>query len=177
MPDIVIKGLAELARTLERELPEKLAKGIIRDALRAGAEVIAGAIEDSAPVKSGELQESIVSRITVETRRGLHGFGIIGPGYDVSRARISKRTGKPDTAGTPGVYAVFVEKGHGPPGTAKAKRMAKRRSISIEFGDRATPPHPFMGPAFAAAREEALDAIIASLRAGIEEAAKSVKKT
>lgn len=171
MPTVEIKGLTELARTLEQEIPEKLAKSVIRNALNAGVEVIEEAIESSAPVRSGELKESIVSRTQIENARGgLRGFAVVGPGYRVS----GKKSGK--STDDPGVYALFVEKGHGPPGTAREKRLAKRRGVAIEFGDRATPPHPFMAPAFESVKAEALDAIVDSLRSGIEEAAKSAAK-
>lgn len=183
MPDgitIEIKGLDELARTLEQDLPEKMAKGIIKDAVQAGADVFVSSIESTAPVKSGELQEDITSRVTIRNESGhLRAYAFIGPGYDTSRLKVRKRgklAGQPDSTTSPGIYAVFVEKGHGPPGSHREKQQARRKGIEIEFGSRSTAPHPFMTTAFESAKADALNAVIDKLRSGIEAAAAEVAK-
>lgn len=177
---IKISGLDQLAKTLEQDLPEKMAKGVIRDALRAGAEVIQSAAESSAPVRSGALKEDIVAKVNVSnTRSGLAATAFIGPGYDRSALKTRKRgkyAGKPDSTTSPGIYGEFVEVGHAPPGKAAEKRSAKRKGIQIEFGTGSTPPHPWLAPAFNSSSSQALDAIVASLREGIDEAAKAVAK-
>lgn len=175
--EIEIKGLAELARTLEQDLPEKMAKSVIREALQAGADVFSSAIASSAPVKSGELSEDIVSRVVVRNDSGrLYAYASIGPGYDLSQARIRKRTGQADRTTIPGIYALFVERGHVGPGLHREAQAAKRRGVQIEFGSGSTPPHPFMTQAFEGAKQNALDAVIDSLHNGIEAAAREVAK-
>lgn len=180
MPTVEIKGLDQLAKTLEQDLPEKMAKGVIRDALEAGSHVIEQAIKSSAPVKSGELSEDIVSKITVRNNRGgLSAVAIIGPEFSMTGLKTRKRgkyAGQPDRTTSPGIYSLFVELGHAPPGMGQEKKAAKRKGFQIEFGGKDTPPHPFMGPAFEGAKEEALNAIVDALRSGIEEAARAVAK-
>src|SRR5579872_1473566 len=162
---VEIKGLSQLAQTLERDLPEQLAKRTIRDAMNAGADVVAEAAESSAPVLSGELSEDIITKVKVEnSRTGLRATAFIGPGYNASQLKTRKRgkyAGRPDSTTSPGVYGAFVEKGHAPPGKAGEKRKARRAGIDIEFGGKATPPHPWLAPAFQHAESAAVDAIVA----------------
>lgn len=163
---INIKGLQDLARTLERDLPEAMAKGVIRDALRAGAEVVQDAAEQAAAEhrRTGELEEDIGVAVRVKNDKSLHGVAFVGPLYE--------------GAGTndPGVYGKFVEEGHAPPGKGREKSAARRRGIELEFGGKDTPPHPWLRPAWEGSKDQALDAMIESLRDGIQEAAQSVKK-
>ena len=175
-----INGLAQLAKTLEQDLPESMSKGVIREALHAGGAVIATEAEASAPRRSGELAEDIVVAVRVGTSRyGLNGVAFVGPAFDRSNLRTRKRgkyAGQQDPSTSPGVYGKFVETGHAPPGMAAEKRKAKRKGIEIEFGGHDTPPQPWLGPAFNSSQSEALDAIVSTLRDGIAEAARKVAK-
>jgi len=173
---VEIKGLDVLAKTLEQDLPEAMAKGVIREALRDGGDVIAQAVEAGAP---GELADDVVVVRVSNEREGLAGYALIGPSYDKSKMvtrRRGKYAGQPDPTSVPGVFGLFVEKGHGPPGVHRERQQAKRSGRQIEFGDHETPPHPFLGPAFENSKDEALSAIVDSLRSGIDEVAKKVAK-
>lgn len=163
---INIKGLQDLATTLERDLPEAMAKGVIRDALRAGAEVVQDAAEQSAAEhhRTGAMEEDIGIAVRVKNDRSLHGFALVGALYEGE--------GTDD----PGVYSKFVEEGHAPPGKGREKAAAARRGIELEFGGKDTPPHPWLRPAWEGSKDQALEAIIESLKDGIEAAAKSVNK-
>lgn len=174
---VEVKGLTQLAKTLEQDLPEKMSKGVIRDAMRAGGDVVASAAEANT---KGELAEDVVVVVRVaNTPHGLAATAFIGPGFDASQLRTRKRgkyAGKPDPTTSPGVFGKFVELGHAPPGMAAEKRQAKRKGIEIEFGGRETPPHPWLGPAFNSSESEALDVIVSNLREGIDQAAREVAK-
>lgn len=175
-----ITGLDQLAKTLEQDLPEKMARGIIRDAMQAGGEAVRVAAEASAPVRSGELKGDIVAVVRISnTQYGMAATCFIGPAYDRSQLKTRKRgryAGRQDSTTSPGIYAVFVEKGHAPAGMAQEKRRARRSGTEIEFGGRDTPPHPWLSKAFDTAKGEALDAIVSHLRSGIEAAARELAK-
>jgi hypothetical protein len=179
LPDgvtVEIKGLTQVARTLEQDLPEAMAKGAIRESLHAGGEVVAGAIESSA---KGELAEDVAVVVHVTNQKNLSGYALIGPAYNPAARVVRKRglyAGQPDPTSVPGVFDLFVEKGHGPPGVHRERQRAKRSGREIEFGNHETPPHPFMGPAFDSSKDEALSAMVDSLREGIAAAAKQVAK-
>lgn len=68
MLEVKIKGFAELDKAL-RELPDKIERNIVRSALRAGAKVIEAEAKAQAPVKDGDLRDSI--RSSVRLRRGV----------------------------------------------------------------------------------------------------------
>jgi len=173
---VEIHGLTQLAKTLEQDLPEAMAKRAIRESLHAGGEVVAAAIESSA---KGELAEDVAVVVHVTNERNLSGYALIGPAYNKAAAVTRKRglyAGRADPTSVPGVFGLFVELGHGPPGTHRERQRAKRRGQAIEFGDHETPPHPFMGPAFESSKDEALSAILETLRDGIAEAARQVRK-
>lgn len=161
-----IKGLQELAQHLERDMPEAMAKGVIRDALEAGGEVVQAAAEQAATEhrRTGELEESIDVVVRVKNDKSLHGVAFVGPVYEGSGTN------------DPGVYGKFVEEGHAPPGKGREKSAARRRGIELEFGGKDTPPHPWMRPAWEGSKDQALDAMVESLREGVEGAAKQVNK-
>jgi hypothetical protein len=99
----------------------------------------------------------------------------VGPLYN--RGKLAPRkSGIVVSSDSPGVYDVFVELGHAPPGEAKNKRMARRKHIELEFGGRETPPHPWMRPAWESSKDEGLAALVGTLRDGISESVKEVNK-
>lgn len=65
---VQIKGAAELQRFLD-QLPANVEKNIVRGALRAGTKVLADAVQNVVPVKSGALKESIKVRAGVRAGR------------------------------------------------------------------------------------------------------------
>jgi len=171
---VQIKGLSELASTLQRDLPDAMAKNCIRQSLHAAGDVLASAQEANAPVLTGAMKADIGAAVRVDPG-ALGGYAVVGPLYN--RGKLAPRkSGIVVSSDSPGVYDVFVELGHAPPGEAKNKRMARRKHIELEFGGRETPPHPWMRPAWESSKDEALAALVGTLRDGISESVKEVNK-
>ena len=170
---------SQLERNMQ-SIPAKLESKIAREALQAGGDIIAAAAEASAPVRSGELKESIVVKIHVNTSGDYSdNYVIVGPGYARGTLKVRKRgkyAGGPDSSTSPGVYGKFVEVGHAPPGMASEKRRARRTGFKIEFGGRDTPPHPWLKPAFEASREDAQAAMAEVMQAGLVAVAAELQK-
>jgi HK97 gp10 family phage protein len=170
---------AQLERNMQ-QIPAQLEAKIARQALQAGGEIIQVAAEASAPRRSGELADDIVIKVHVNTAGNFHdNYVLVGPGYDRARVRIRKRgkyAGRADSSTSPGVYGKFVEVGHAPPGLAGEKRKARRSGFEIEFGGRDTPPHPWLGPAFKASKEAAVEAMGEVMRTGLVSVAAELQK-
>lgn len=158
-----IKGLSQLARTLERDIPEALAKSGIKNALIAAAKPVETSARHYAAAHrvTGDMESDIGSTVKVSTGKSLHGTALVGPLY--------KNKGTDD----PGVYDLFVEEGHGPPGSAKERRAAARRGVEVEFGGKNTPPHPWLRPAWEESKDEALNVLISTLTEEVEAAGKA----
>jgi len=169
MPDGVT-GLDELLRRLDR-LPLALSRDVARDALQAAGEVMRAAVESTAPVRRGELRESI--GISVRVSSDFRSNSVrVGPSRGYGTPRTRKRgmyAGGADPTTVPAVYGRFVEKGHGPAGTALERRRVRRSGREIEFGGRDTPPRPFMGPAFRASQDEAIQALADTTAAALSD--------
>jgi HK97 gp10 family phage protein len=146
----------------------------MRGALHAAGDVFAGAIESTAPVRTGELKDDIIVAVHVsgDLREN---YVIVGPGYDrgkllVRGTKIGRR-GETEaivnTSDSPGVYALFVERGHAAPGHGKAQQRKGKSAHEIEYGGRSTPAHPFMRPAWEVSKDAGLEAFVAYVRAGL----------
>lgn len=176
---IQIRGLTELGRTLQQDLPDTMAKRCIRESLHAAGAVVAMAAEAAAPVgdskdpQAGALKDDIGTVVRVDPG-AMGGYALVGPLYN--RSNLRSRNGKLVTTDSPGVYGKFVELGHAPPGMAKEKRMAHRRGIELEFGGRETPPHPWLRPAWEASKGEALSELVGTLRETISQSVREVRK-
>jgi len=171
------------SRQLEQNMqaiPAQIEAKIARQALTTGGTIVQAAAEATAPRKTDELAEDIVIKVHVNTSGNFHdNYVLIGPGYDRSRLRIRRRgkyAGRVDPSTSPGVYGKFDELGHAPPGGAIEKKRAQRRGIEIEFGGRETPPHPWLGPAFEASKDEALGAMAEVMQAGLVAVASALPK-
>jgi HK97 gp10 family phage protein len=181
MPDGIAFHLD--SRQLEQNMqaiPAQLESKIARQALTAGGEIVRAAAMASAPKRTGELAEDVVIKVHVNTAGNFHdNYVLIGPGYDRSQLKVRKRgkyAGRADSSTSPGVYGKLVELGHAPAGSAIEKRRARRRGIEIEFGGRETPPHPWLGPAFEASKEEALGAMAEVMQEGLVAVAAALPK-
>lgn len=171
---VTTRGLPELARTLQRDLPDTLAKNCIRETLHAAGDVLAAAQEANAPVLTGAMKADIGSVVRVDPG-ALGGYVLVGPLY--SRGKLKARSsGATVSSDSPGVYDLFVERGHAPPGEATNKRMARRQHRAIEFGGRETPPHPWMRPAWEASKDEAATAMVETLRETVSKSIQEVGK-
>jgi HK97 gp10 family phage protein len=169
-----IDGLPELAKRLDG-IAQIVAGPIAKEALEAGGEVIARQAEANIHSVTGQLASDVV----VVTRARVEGgerYVLIGPGFNPESFRRSvQRRGKyaseapaADQTTNPGVYGLFAEIGHGPPGVHRERQRAKRNGKDIEFGNAETPPHPWLGPAFETTVGEAVQVVADTIRERLE---------
>lgn len=143
MTDIMVQvlGLPALDAKL-RDLEPKLARSILRAAVRRAANIVRDAARERVPGKTGLLRRSIRTQL----RRGKPGQTRISVGvFGASRSQLKK--------GLDPFYARFVERGHrivprGPTG----KRVTGQRTV-VEA-------RPFLLPALVASRTQ----VVAVLR-------------
>jgi HK97 gp10 family phage protein len=160
---IRFEGLAELEQDLTAIGDEKRVKSIIRKALRAGAVIMQGAIEERAPERP-DLPSS--NALPVGALRA-----------DIVVTATTDETGALAVSVGPGKYtkhvASWVEYGH---------QMVQGGRLSL-FGNGTghrvgthgmtstfVPPHPFIRPAYEASREAAAEAIVESLHESVDDA-------
>jgi HK97 gp10 family phage protein len=136
---VEIKGLDQLQKALE-ELPQKVAKRGVRQALRAGAEPIKDEMVALAPKDSGFMSEHLDVKTRL-MRNELAGTAYIGP----NGKQVYPRNPK-----WPARTAALVAKW-------------------LEFGTRLMAKKPFMTQAFETKKQTALDAIIAKLKSAVED--------
>lgn len=144
---IHMTGGAELERRL-KALPGKIAKKLIRRALRSGAKIILAQAKANAPVDTGALKKSL--KVRAAKRRGRGSVG------------VTVSTAEGDFKGDQ-FYASFIEYGH-----KRGKRPGKGATDAREE----VPARPFMRPAFDEKKQEAVNVISSTLGAGIEQVAK-----
>lgn len=162
-----IEGLAELDRALA-ELPKATARNTLKRVLVKAGQPIADAASRNAPVRTGELRESIVVSSRVENNAGKSEYAAamragLGQGAAVSAMRDARRAAK----GT-GSFAQIVVG----PTKAKSKRDAIKRIVQ-EFGSVNQPPTGFMRRAWDSEKDNALEIIRRDLG---DEIAKSVAR-
>jgi HK97 gp10 family phage protein len=159
-----VTGLKELDRKLG-ELGDKQAKKIIRDALKAAGAVFEAAVRARAPVRSGSTSGTALPpgalKNDIDSVLGTTDDG--GPALPAVIVRPGKYTRR---------AAEWVEYGHRQVhgGYSKVLASGKRRGPGREVG--AVPAHPFVRPAYEAAREEAAAVCCNELVFGVEKAAK-----
>ena len=123
-----VTGLKELQKALA-ELPQGIARNVLRGAVNAGATVIKAEAKVRAPALSGILKRSLYQKQIREKSNLLLQTFFVG----VRQGRSSKKTKK-------GVLDAFYAR-------------------FVEFGTSKMPAHPFMRPAFEAKKEAAVQAI------------------
>lgn len=159
-----VTGLRELDEKLG-ELGDKEAKRIINSALKAAGGVFEAAVRARAPVRGGGPSGSALPPGALRNDIGMH----IGGTDDGGRPL-------PAVIVRPGRFTVrvanWVEYGHRQVrgGYSKLLVTGRRRGPGHEIG--AVPAHPFIRPAYEAAREEAAQVCCDTLAAGVEKAAK-----
>jgi HK97 gp10 family phage protein len=171
-----VSGLDDLLRRLD-QLPLALSRQVARDALTAAGEIIQTAAEASAAEhrRSGELAEDIIMEVQV-TSDFRHNRVLVGPGYPGPGLKVRKRgryAGQQDSTTSPGVYARFLESGHGMPGYSWASRFGsarkrRRTGRQIELGSHDVPPYPWLKPAFDASSEQAVGVLVDRTREALE---------
>ncbi|MBG6243184.1 MAG: HK97 gp10 family phage protein [Candidatus Symbiopectobacterium sp. Dall1.0] len=136
-------GLNDIARDLEK-LSRAENNKVLRDATRAGAEVLKAEVIDRAPVRTGKMRKNVVV-VTQKSRRK----GEISSGVHIRG--VNPRTGNSDN-------------------TMKAKNPHNAFYWRfVEMGKVNMPSHPFVRPAFDTRQEEAANAAIARATRAIDE--------
>src|SRR5581483_9861548 len=102
--DVEVTGLDELAKALD-SLPAKLEKAALRPALSAAGQVMRAALEDTVPVDTGALRESIGQKIAFD-KDGQGAAVVVGPRYMGGKA-----AGYKSSSEDPGVRGMFLEFG------------------------------------------------------------------
>lgn len=175
-----VLGMPEVERVLNA-LPAIIQGRVLRPALRDGAKVIRDAVVDEAPRFTGNMARHFkVRAMKIRRRFGVGMRVIAGTKDDLG---IPERT---KAGGPRGFYPIAIEYGWHPglrPGTRKITFTRARTSrygaagttatiykrlTDAEYGTKKVQPNPFMLRAFQGAREAALEAVKAGLRAGVE---------
>lgn len=136
-------GLADIAKDLEA-LSRAENNKVLRDATRAGAEVLKEEVIDRAPVRTGKLKKNVVVVTQKSRRRGeiSSGVHIRGVNPHTGNSDNSMKSDNPRDA----FYWSFVE-----------------------LGTANMPAHPFVRPAYDTREEEAASAAIARMNQAIDE--------
>lgn len=164
---VCVKGLAEFQKALE-EMPANIAKNVLRGAVAAGAKVIQAAAVELAPVYEGddprpspgriknaiyvkqipELSNQLLQTYFVGVRRG-------------KKQQIKIVKGK--LTNLDAYYWTWVEFGHWyvPRKPAGLTQEANRKFARVSSAAIWVEPRPFMKPAFALARDKAIEAMVA----------------
>ncbi len=136
-------GLNDIAKDLEA-LSRAENNKVLRDATRAGAEVLKEEVIARAPVRTGKLKKNVV--VTQKSRRR----GEISSGVHIRG--VNPRTGNSDN-------------------TMKANNPRNAFYWRfVEMGTANMPPHPFIRPAFDVRQEQATEVAIRRMNQAIDEA-------
>lgn len=136
-------GLADIAKDLEL-LSKAENNKVLRDATRAGAEVLKQEVENRAPVRTGKVKKNVV----VVTQRGRR-RGEITSGVHIRG--VNPRTGNSDT---------------------KMKASNPKNAFYwrfVELGTVDMPAHPFVRPAYDAKEAQATEAAFNRMNSAIDE--------
>lgn len=137
-------GLNDIAKDLEA-LSRAENNKVLRDATRAGAEVLKEEVIARAPVRTGKLKKNVVV-VTQKSRR----HGDISSGVHIRG--VNPRTGNSDN-------------------TMKASNPRNAFYWRfVEMGTINMPPHPFIRPAFDVRQEQATEVAIRRMNQAIDEA-------
>lgn len=136
-------GLGDIARDLEL-LSRAENNKVLRDATRAGANVVREEVINTAPIRTGKLKKNVVV-VTQKARRR----GDISSGVHIRG--VNPKTGNSDNT---------------------MKSGDKRNAFYwrfVELGTSNAPAHPFVRPAFDARQEEAAAAAMKRMNTAIDE--------
>ena len=137
-------GLEEISRDLEL-LSRAENNKVLRDATRAGAEVLKDEVVERAPERTGKLKKNVVVVTQKSRRRGEISSGVHIRG-------VNPRTGNSDN-------------------TMKANNPRNAFYWRfVEMGTANMPAHPFIRPAFDVRQEQATEVAIRRMNQAIDEA-------
>lgn len=161
-----LQGGPQLERALH-ELPPRIGKRVINQALRAGAKVVAEGARQLVPVQSGRLKRSIKVRALRRSRRS---FGV-----SVQTGAVGGRGGRLSTselgglrAGGDAYYGGFVEFGHRI-GRRKGHAAALKNVQRLNRGGAThVAAHPFERDAMDERRGQVIETVNTLTAQGIE---------
>lgn len=161
-----LQGVDDLLRRLAA-LPRGLRNRVLRRALRRGSQPVVQAARRLVPADTRELRRSIGTRSRTYRRGGVIVF-VIGPRWG---ARTKAPRGRRARAYNPGRYGHLVELGTGPH-LIPITRGPFAGRVARHPGSR---PRPFMRRGFGASRRRAEAIIVADIRLGIDNIARTGK--
>lgn len=171
-----ISGLPELAGRLDR-IATAVSGPIAQEALQSGGEMIERAAQANVHKLTGRLAGDVVV-VTRFYRNGSEVYALIGPGWDPEnfrravqrRGRYANEAPRADQTTNPGLYGMFLETGHRAPEAGLSHNLEYKRAeyaahkahqalSTAEFGTLTTPPYPWLGPAFNATKDQAMEKV------------------
>jgi len=165
-----VEGLRELDAALG-QLTRATARGVLRRVLVKAGQPIATAASALAPIDTGELAGSIEVSSKIKNTVGNAEFAaVLRDGGSRQEAVAALRGARRAAAGSGSFAEVHVG-----PTRAKSKRAAIKRIVT-EFGSVKQSPRPYMRPAWAQKKGEALEVIKRELGGEIDKAAKRAAK-
>jgi len=148
MIEIEIKGAAELERKLMQFGP-KVAKKVVRSTMREGAKIVRQKTKQLAPVKSGDLKKSIVTRTAKQNWRSRGTFALLQQLNTARYPKLIKHTKK----GIRYFYPAAIEYGRAASGDAGGRKVVAAKS--------------FIRQGFNETKDRATAKILTSMRQGI----------
>lgn len=173
---VKVTGLQELNRKLAR-LADDVQRKYLRGAVGAGARIFRDAAKRNAPVGTGKLQRSIISKwipeasslhrqlFLVTVKRGKHFRG---------KVKTDKKGRERITKSYDAYYWTWIEFGHTTRLSGQKRTRAQiRKSLDVyKATGRFVPPRPFLRPAFESNKSAAIEAVRVELAKRIAEGAR-----
>ena len=148
-----IEGAAKVRKQLE-SLGPRVAKNVLRQAIRPAAKLIQGTAKSLVDVDKGNLKKSIKVRSLKRSRTRV--------GMTIATS-ASDNLFKGKT-----FYGGFLEYGYRRGKRTNEIKRAQKKKKSVADSRPEVPPRPFMKPAFDAKRDKAGAMIVTGIRTGIE---------
>lgn len=139
-----LEGVQDVMRALQDFSDETLQERL-REAVKAGAEIVAEDAKARAPVRTGRLRDSIKTRVP---KKGL--MAKVEADYPAS-GKVRKTSTKKQKAGSREYYA-----------------------FAVEYGTRKMPAQPFMAPALAAKASQVMQKMETALEEACREAQRNI---
>lgn len=160
------QGLADLDRALG-ELPKRTARAALRRAALDALRPMADAAKQKAPVRFGDLRESIV----VTTQKP-HGY------EDPGKAAFAETLNAGGTRGEAREALIAANRANNTGAFVEVYMGPGRhpQAMQQEFGNVNHPPHPYMRPAFDAEAQDAIKSLGERLGQEVEKSAQRLAK-
>jgi len=163
-----MEGFPELFRTMD-EMKEEIGKGktdrIWRNALKAAFQPVLDTAIHRAPADTGQMRDHIYMKVQRPMARDKQGKYYAGEMY---MARVSVSAMRDDTV----KHEILNKRGN----FQTTYRNKKPVAVSQEFGNAATPAHPFLRTALESNTAVVMTILQNSLRLAIEEVAQKATK-